>query len=180
MTPRREQVARLFQDGRQVIWRLGLVMFYADTFHESVRCRTGLGKSAHAAIAKGGIPEIYLGTRGTGFDKTLDLELYKKFKRDKSRIWRHAAEHARAGNWVFVEYANIFDDPEIGAFISDDSDDHIRATVAHELAHAVHLWHQEHGIEIDKKPHGETWRRIYRALRVAWVNPLLPDQEITS
>ena len=171
MTPRRAQVERLFEEGKQALWKLGLVMFYADDFHEKLQCRTGLTDGARGGLNRKYEPCIYIGTRGAGFDKKRDLEKYKKHRRDPSPMWRHVAAHARAGAWVCIEYSHIFDDPEIGAFISDQSDDHIRSIVAHELAHAVHHWDRKHGGGLKGKPHGEAWRSIYRALRVNWVNP---------
>lgn len=59
----------------------------------------------------------------------------------------------------FHEYARIRKIKGIGEFHSDDTNDHIHAVVAHEIAHAVDYWN---GVE---SAHGSEWRVVYRALR---------------
>lgn len=59
----------------------------------------------------------------------------------------------------FWEYPRHREDPEIGAFNSDNTDHHILAVVAHEIAHAADHWSG------DYSSHGSEWRHRYRTLR---------------
>lgn len=61
----------------------------------------------------------------------------------------------------FQEYRSIAEDPEIGTFYSDLNADHVRAVVAHEMAHAADYW------DGDQTGHGSEWRYRYRILRRA-------------
>lgn len=61
----------------------------------------------------------------------------------------------------FREYRAIADDPEIGSFRSNQTEQHIAAVVAHEIAHAADYW------DGDRTGHGSEWRYRYRILRRA-------------
>lgn len=66
------------------------------------------------------------------------------------------------------EYSRIRRDPEIGALGWIGWRDHLKAVVAHEMAHWVHLssaarYPHEQGA--DAAPHGRAWQEIYRIFR---------------
>ncbi len=79
----------------------------------------------------------------------------------------------------YEEYDHIHDDPRIGNFISGDVDNHVNATIAHEIAHAVFSASQHRGFLltlpddwlIDNSGHGESWQAIYGVLRDRFINP---------
>ncbi|MEX9785668.1 MULTISPECIES: hypothetical protein [Providencia] len=77
----------------------------------------------------------------------------------------------------FHEYAHVCKDKEIGSFYSINRLDHLRALVAHELAHffqfntASKNYNQhdakQHLPRLDyRTPHGEGWQYIYRYLKM--------------
>ena len=172
MTARKQQVARLFAEGLEQIKQLHLVM-EATEFFDLIELKTGLTQGARGGMSNmsgNGRPGIYIGTRGDGFDKETDFRRHGE-RNWREKCWKRAAELAREGKWQYVEYSHINNSEEIGAFISDDSDDHIRALMAHELAHAIHWWEVSKGLQTDKVEHGPAWINIYRALRRHWVNP---------
>ncbi len=68
------------------------------------------------------------------------------------------AEKFAQATGPFQEYRSFRHDPEIGDFISDDTQHHIQAVVAHEIAHAVNHWNGHTG-------HGPEWKYSYRLLR---------------
>lgn len=61
---------------------------------------------------------------------------------------------------LYREYPSIAHMKGIGNFVSEDVTDHIRAMVAHEMAHAADLWNKD-----STAPHGASWRHLYRKLR---------------
>lgn len=60
---------------------------------------------------------------------------------------------------LFWEYPSHREDPEIGEFYSEDPTDHIKAIVAHEIAHAADHWSG------NNTNHGSEWKWRYRMLR---------------
>lgn len=173
MSKRKELINELFDEGLRQIKRLELVKYLnEDDFFERIYCNTGTTKGARGGVDSKGNPCIYIGTRLLGFDKENDFRYLTGSTRHKD-IWKTAAALAKRGQWLHVEYSHIHSDPEIGGFISDEPTDHIRTTIAHELAHAIHWWTTENTAEKDTTSHGKLWQDIYRTLRVEWVNPLL-------
>lgn len=69
---------------------------------------------------------------------------------------------------VFTEYARIADSPEIGS-CHGGWRNYLAALVAHEVAHAAL---DTLALSNAAKPHGLEWQKIYRYLRVSWVNTL--------
>ena len=169
MNQRKQQVAQLFAEGIEEIKRLHLVKG-APEFFEKLELRTGCTTGAYGGISDKDIPYIYIGTRGDGFDKETDFRRHGE-RNWREKCWKRAAVLAREGKWQYVEYSHINNSEEIGAFISDDSDDHVRALVAHELAHAIHWWEVSQGLETNLVEHGPAWVGIYRVMRKHWVNP---------
>lgn len=76
----------------------------------------------------------------------------------------------------YHEYAHICEDKEIGAFYSINRLDHLKALVAHELAHFFQFNTHPHNFESQnvnqqlprldyRTPHGKGWQFIYRYLK---------------
>ncbi len=81
--------------------------------------------------------------------------------------------------WAYREYARIRNNSDIGAFSCIHPDKLLLATMAHEVAHAIHVaTYSENGvnhsydINSDRQPHGAMWQEIYRTLRIKFVNHL--------
>jgi hypothetical protein len=70
------------------------------------------------------------------------------------------------------EYKRYAKSPYIGSFTTKKSSLVHKATVAHEIAHAIQFWNGNPG-----KPHGYEWRIIYRKIREVWVNPYINGNE---
>lgn len=79
------------------------------------------------------------------------------------------------------EYDLINADREIGYIHAWSSEITLATTIAHEVAHAVHalmiVKARKSKMKMDRKPHGDCWRRIYRLLRVEYVNKMVPPAE---
>lgn len=170
MSPRKQLATRLFDEGLAEVDRLGLVTCDPDRFFPLITLRTGLTDGAYGGLNKKRLPYIYIGTRYDGFNKEQAMRNNQAY-RGNEKSWGQARELAKQGKWQYVEYGHINNDPEIGAFVSDNPEDHVRALVAHELAHAVHWWEMEQGKPADRTEHGPAWQAIYRTLRREWVNP---------
>ena len=170
MSNRKQQVARIFAEGAEQVEKLGLVTHSTGEFFGRLELKTGCTEGARGGISSNGAPGIYIGTRGDGFDMETDFRRHGE-RNWREKCWKRAAELAREGKWQYVEYSHINNSPEIGAFVSNDSDDHIRALIAHELAHAIHWWKVSLDQEDNRVEHGPVWVGIYRALRAHWVNP---------
>lgn len=167
---RHELATRLFHEGLDQIERLQLIRFCPDLFHYTAKIKTGWTDGAGGYCPANAAPFIYIGLRLGDFDKATALRRAIE-NPGKGKVWKLETQHAKLGEWLYVEYSHIHNDDEIGGFISDDPKDHVRATVAHELAHTVHWWNIHMEQETDKVNHGGAWQTIYRALRVGWVNP---------
>lgn len=168
---RRELAGKLFREGLYELMRIGLVKHAPELFRYKLHIRTGWTDGARGGCSKDLDPGVYIGLRGDEFDKALTLRRRTE-QPGRKGVWKLATQHAKIGEWLFVEYSHIHNDSVIGGFISDDPRDHTRALVAHELAHAVHWWHIQTGYESERTSHGKAWQAIYRELRVEWVNPL--------
>ena len=104
-------------------------------------------------------------------------QLHNPARRGKSSFKR-IQKFAHDGFCVFVEYASIMKDAEIGSFItrSTDPEIFIAATAAHELAHSIHHWNgRAQGLNRSEigRPHGVEWQAIYRRLRNLTANKML-------
>ena len=130
-------------------------------------CRGGLSK---------GSPIMTLSVNNRYFDKTAYLdELATKTHMATSgdTVWRKAHLHALKGKWYHTEYSRIHMDPEIGAFVSNNPEDHVLATVCHEFAHVVAYWRMYTEHLSRPMPHGAKWRSYYRELRNEFHNSWL-------
>lgn len=75
------------------------------------------------------------------------------------------------------EYPSFDSDPEIGGFYSTCTNHSLGMVVCHEMAHAVQFYrHRILDIEMDR-PHGNSFKTPYRALRKAILNPHLPKNQ---
>ena len=165
-----ELATRLFHEGLAEIMRLQIIGVAPDLFYLSVKITTGWTDGANGGCSKDLKPNVYIGLRCGEFDKATALRRSIE-NPGKGKVWKLETQHAKRSEWLFVEYSHIHNDPQIGGFISDDPEHHVRATVAHELAHTVHWWNIHMEQETDKVNHGAAWQAIYRALRTEWVNP---------
>lgn len=84
------------------------------------------------------------------------------------------------GPYRFLEYPSFNEDPQIGGFYSNDTSHALKALVAHETSHALQRWREYEKHLPPSKPHGQTFKNIYRTLREVLVNPFLPDQTIAE
>ena len=81
----------------------------------------------------------------------------------------------RGGINRMYEYSSFDADPVIGGFYSYGGSCVMRMILAHEIAHAVQrTWDRMK--EQRSKPHGEEFKKYYKALRWEFVNKHLPDQ----
>ena len=168
---RSELVQGLFNEGLNQLKQTPVIKCRDIDFYNHIVIKTGwtTGASGGCSNFK---PTLYIGLRGNEFDK--DTALRRSIKNPGRRgVWKQATDCAKQDRWLFVEYTHIHQSSDIGGFISDNPLDHIRALIAHELAHAVHWWNIETLSEEDTKSHGTAWQAIYRALRSTWVNPLI-------
>lgn len=156
----------------EVVERLGLVEKKKAMFRRRFQVSIKSGDGAFGGC-KNGIPYIKISTHCRDHNKQQWLEYLIEKDWTSPKIWREAVIAAKDNKWMFVEYSSFHKDPEIGGFLSDDPLDHVRATVAHEIAHAIHWWHIEMCGHKKSSPHGSDWRVLYRALRREWVNPLI-------
>lgn len=76
----------------------------------------------------------------------------------------------------FLEYSSYDKDPIIGGFYSLNYADKIKATVAHEVAHAIQYFDYKKNNYRDT-PHGAVFKNYYKMLRKEFINPALPEQE---
>ena len=142
---------------------------------DKFKLRLVIGHKGCWGGVKNGQPNMQLSVSDRYFDKAATIKKLQGqtyLAESRQSVWRKAYNHALANRWMHVEYASIANDPEIGAFISDNYEDHVTATVCHEFAHVVDLfnyYHDASGIA-RPKPHGSTWRARYRELRNEFSN----------
>lgn len=78
------------------------------------------------------------------------------------------------------EYPSFDSDPEIGGFYTDKNTHRLAMLVCHEMAHAVQFYSAKYlNMPIDR-PHGDTFKRPYRKLRVKLLNPEIPNLKDTG
>ena len=74
------------------------------------------------------------------------------------------------------EYPSFDSDPIIGGFYSDNPHLYLAMTVCHEMAHAAQFYAHNILKKLIDKPHGDTFKTPYKALRIRLLNPILPNQ----
>lgn len=165
---------RIFDSVEQcldVVNRLDLVKHKNLVFFRRFEVSIGSGDRAWGGC-KNGIPKIRISVYCRDHNKEQWLNELQDRVWFKMKVWKEALERAKNNEWMFIEYSHIHKDHDIGSFISDNPLDHVRAVVAHEIAHAIHWWHINECGHKRTRPHGGDWRFLYRALRREWVNPL--------
>lgn len=84
------------------------------------------------------------------------LEIYLNFQDFDGKHWR------------YVEYATVYQDPEIGSFRCADWRPYLDNLIAHEMAHMIcHVVHKEKKGKpsaLDDGYHGDRWKKIYKDL----------------
>lgn len=83
---------------------------------------------------------------------------------------------------IFREYDSYKEDPVIGSREVWDAHDNLLLLVAHEVAHHVQYRHAPRVARFKatyRKPHGDTFKAIYRYLRKDLVNPMI-DEKMNS
>lgn len=177
----KRMISELFHEFIEDAKKIGAVRYNPKGFYKDLHFSIGSGK-----VARGGMKRIDGKLRPmvrlSDYVRYHDKELWLMHLRDisrptKDKVWSKAFEHAHRNEWFHVEYARIIDDPDIGSFVSDDWRDHVKAVIAHELAHAIAYWNKREIKGRDIKPHGSEWRKIYRHLRKELVNPYIGFSE---
>ena len=146
---------------------------HATIFNEFI-LKFGSGRQSSGGVDRDYRPEVNIAIQGRHFNGVEVMHAARLRGATHQRVWTEQYNHALKNEWLYVEYSNIHDDPEIGKFVSDDSYHHLLAVVCHEIAHAIHWYSWARGLRLTKdKPHGIEWQNIYRTLRRNILNPLL-------
>jgi hypothetical protein len=133
-----------------------LLDFYK--FKDKLKVNTKNIKGAWGGSQKG-VPAISIGRADRCFNKEEFNAMLLRLKNHQKPNWESAIEMAREDKWMYVEYQSFYSHPEIGSFISDSTQDHIDALVAHELAHAIDHFNK------DCSHHQKPWKQKYAFLR---------------
>jgi len=76
------------------------------------------------------------------------------------------------------EYLSYDHDPIIGGFFTNVKTQHVKMIIIHEAAHALHRYVRDIKTpNIDMKPHGETFKQLYKKLRVGLLNHEIPTNQ---
>ena len=85
-----------------------------------------------------------------------------------------------------IEYSRFNHDDTIGYFETDCSKEHLKVTVAHEVAHAIQYTIKNRQLKRGNdtwkniKPHGYEFKMIYHVLREQYCNPVLRGYAVNA